>query len=310
MIGHSIGKRSPMVRITVGQLLEDWQHGVFMWRDGHVGAHEYCLALRTPRRAHQLNTALNTPLPSLAPGDGSIKISADWRLYASGVYFTVELIETAVFTRQVHASLSDEQYRALQLQLILRPDVGDLIPGSGGLRKIRWQMPGRGKRGGARIIYYWKAAAGQIFLLFLYPKNVRSNLSPAELRTLRKLIVDDWATERPMRKDLFDELVESVKEMKGIQAGRRKPARVTRAHEVLSAESPDVATLRKSFKLSQAKFAVLLGISVDTLQNWEQHRRQPEGPARVLLRVAATHPEALLSAAHPASRPRSKRSAA
>ena len=113
-----------------------------------------------------------------------------------------------------------------------------------------------------------------------------------------------------MRKDLFDELVESVKEMKALQAGRRKPARVTRAADVLNPDTPDVAVLRGSFKLSQAKFAALLGISVDTLQNWEQHRRKPDGPAKVLLRVAATHPEALLAAAQPIPRPRSRRSAA
>jgi hypothetical protein len=48
-----------------------------------------------------------------------------------------------------------------------------------GLRKVRWQLPERGKRGGARVIYYWRTAEGQIFLLFLYPKNVRSDLTPA-----------------------------------------------------------------------------------------------------------------------------------
>lgn len=112
-----------------------------------------------------------------------------------------------------------------------------------------------------------------------------------------------------MRKDLFDELVESVKQMKEIQAGRRKPSRVTRAGDLLT-DTPDVATLRDTFKLSQAKFAALLGISVDTLQNWEQHRRQPKGLAQVLLRVAATHPEALLSAARTVPKARSKRSPA
>jgi hypothetical protein len=103
----------------------------------------------------------------------------------------IELIETAVFTRQVREAWSDDEYRAFQLHLILKPDAGALIPGSGGLRKIRWRMPGRGKRGGSRVIYYWKSGAGLIFLLFLYPKNVRSDLSPSELRMLRRLIADD-----------------------------------------------------------------------------------------------------------------------
>lgn len=98
-----------------------------------------------------------------------------------------------------------------------------------------------------------------------------------------------------MRKDLFEQLVESVNEMKGIQAGAQKPARVTRSDDLFRSGTIDVAALRTRFRLSQAKFAALLGISVDTLQNWEQGRRQPEGAARVLLRVAAAHPDALLS---------------
>src|ERR1041385_1265129 len=113
-----------------------------------------------------------------------------------------------------------------------------------------------------------------------------------------------------MRKDLFVELVASVKEMKAIQAGDLKPGRVTRAAHVLGRGTPDVAALRAHFKLSQAKFAALLGISVDTLQNWEQHRRQPEGPAKVLLRVAAAHPEALLSVTQRPAKRRANRSAA
>lgn len=113
-----------------------------------------------------------------------------------------------------------------------------------------------------------------------------------------------------MRKDLFAELVASVKEMKAIQAGTLKPSRVTRAAHILGRGAPDVAALRAHFKLSQPKFAALLGISVDTLQNWEQGRRRPEGPAVVLLRVAAAHPEALLAVTKPAPKRRTARQAA
>lgn len=99
-----------------------------------------------------------------------------------------------------------------------------------------------------------------------------------------------------MRKDLFEELITSVKEAGAIHRGDRPAARLTRSEELLAT---DVVALRRHFGLSQAKFAVLLGISVDTLQNWEQGRRQPEGPAKVLLRIAAVHPEALLAVAAP-----------
>ncbi|MEW6369032.1 MAG: helix-turn-helix domain-containing protein [Acidobacteriota bacterium] len=102
-----------------------------------------------------------------------------------------------------------------------------------------------------------------------------------------------------MKKELFEQLVESVRQMKEIEAGTLKPSRVTRGTDVLARGTPDVAALRGRFRLSQAKFAALLGISVDTLQNWEQRRRQPEGPAKVLLRVAAAHPDALLDVAIP-----------
>jgi hypothetical protein len=103
----------------------------------------------------------------------------------------MELVETPIFTRQIAAAMDDDEYRLLQLHLIQHPDAGDTIRGSGGLRKIRWRLPGRGKRGGARIIYYWKKARDRVFLLLLYPKNVRSDLTPAQLRALRELIADE-----------------------------------------------------------------------------------------------------------------------
>jgi putative transcriptional regulator len=91
-----------------------------------------------------------------------------------------------------------------------------------------------------------------------------------------------------MREDIFEELLESVRQGGQILRGDRKPSRVFRAAE------PDARKIRELYGLSQQKFANLMGISVATLRNWEQGRRRPEGPAKVLLRVAAEHPEAVL----------------
>ena len=103
----------------------------------------------------------------------------------------MELVETAVFSRQRDAELPSEEFRLLQLHLIGNPEAGAIIPRSGGLRKLRWRLPGRGKRGGARIIYYWKRTAGRLYLLFLYPKNVQGDLTPAQLRVLRDLMAKE-----------------------------------------------------------------------------------------------------------------------
>lgn len=103
----------------------------------------------------------------------------------------MELIETSIFTKQVQAALSEEEYRAFQLYLILRPDAGPIIPGSGGLRKVRWRLAGRGKRGGARVIYYWRTAQDQLILLFLYPKNAQAALTPSQVKALRTLVGDE-----------------------------------------------------------------------------------------------------------------------
>jgi hypothetical protein len=91
-------------------------------------------------------------------------------------------IETSVFTSQVRRYLSDEDYRLLQNVLANQPETGVVIPGSGGLRKIRWRFGGHGKRGGVRVIYYSAVTQDQLLMLFMYPKGVQENLSAAQLK--------------------------------------------------------------------------------------------------------------------------------
>ncbi len=102
------------------------------------------------------------------------------------------IIETTVFTRQVDELLTGEEYRRLQLALVLNPYLGAVIPGSGGLRKMRWLYQGHGKRGGVRVIYYLALAQGHILMLFIYPKNFQGNLTPAQLKVLRKIIEEEY----------------------------------------------------------------------------------------------------------------------
>jgi len=96
-----------------------------------------------------------------------------------------------------------------------------------------------------------------------------------------------------MKDELFAELVESVREGGAILRGRAEPSRS------FEASPPDVKAIRETYGLSQTELAALLGISVDTLQNWEQGRRTPRGPARVLLQVVAKHPEAVWDVVRP-----------
>jgi Protein of unknown function (DUF1044). len=100
----------------------------------------------------------------------------------------MEFIETPTFTRQIVALLPDEAYRGLQNLILENPERGDLIVGGGGLRKLRYALPGRGKSGGMRTIYYWRHDAHQVLMLVAYPKSRQDTLSDAELAILRRLI--------------------------------------------------------------------------------------------------------------------------
>ena len=103
----------------------------------------------------------------------------------------MRFVETSVFTAQVKDLLDDNEYRALQSALLLRPEQGALLRGSGGLRKVRWGARGAGKRGGIRVIYYWDQEAAAFYMLFAYPKTVQDDLTPKQLRILRRIVSEE-----------------------------------------------------------------------------------------------------------------------
>ena len=103
----------------------------------------------------------------------------------------MEFIETTIFTAQILKLLHDESYKSLQAALILHPESGDVVPGGGGIRKIRWGKEDQGKRGGIRVIYFYKTQANQIYFLFAYPKSTQDNLSAEQKKVLCRLVKEE-----------------------------------------------------------------------------------------------------------------------
>ena len=100
-------------------------------------------------------------------------------------------IEASIFTKLISKYLSDDEYRALQWFLMTIPDAGDIVRGSGGARKIRWKQKGRGKRGGVRIIYYWKKTADEIWLLTIYSKSEKATIPSHILKNIAEEIENE-----------------------------------------------------------------------------------------------------------------------
>lgn len=120
----------------------------------------------------------------------------------------MELFEAPTFTRFVRDYLADEEYRRLQHILAQNPELGDMMPGTGGFRKLRWadQRRGKGRRGGLRIIYYYFPSEHQIWLMTLYGKDEADDLTPAEKRALRDSIAAELKarTQKKRRKSRTD----------------------------------------------------------------------------------------------------------
>jgi hypothetical protein len=103
----------------------------------------------------------------------------------------MRFLETPIFTEVVEGLLDHDSYHSLQSSLILRPEAGVVIPRSGGLRKLRWGLPGQGKRGGCRIIDFWDEASETFFMLYAYRKSRQEELTTDQLRFLGRLVQEE-----------------------------------------------------------------------------------------------------------------------
>lgn len=100
-------------------------------------------------------------------------------------------IESSIFERELPAYLDDDEYAELQLFLMMHPDAGDVIPGSGGVRKLRWKRPAAGKRGGVRVIYFVRCGPREIWMLTIYAKAKQENIPAHILKALKERLTDD-----------------------------------------------------------------------------------------------------------------------
>ncbi len=102
-----------------------------------------------------------------------------------------EFIESSLFAKLVYDYLTEDDYTAFQKFLMEQPDAGDVVRGSGGVRKLRWTRAGAGKSGGVRVCYYTGNAAGQILLLVIYAKSERASIPGAILKKLKETLAND-----------------------------------------------------------------------------------------------------------------------
>jgi mRNA-degrading endonuclease RelE of RelBE toxin-antitoxin system len=102
-----------------------------------------------------------------------------------------EFIESSLFSKMVYDYFSEDDYTAFQQFLIEQPEAGDVVKGSGGVRKVRWARAGSGKSGGVRVCYYMRSAAGQILLLLIYAKSVRASIPGSVLKQIKEVLDHD-----------------------------------------------------------------------------------------------------------------------
>ena len=214
------------------------------------------------------------------------------------------VVETSAFARRAEKLLSIEEHEDLIFYLALHPQSGDEIPGTGGVRKVRFAARGKGKSGGVRVIYYFfdgRIRSTQSFSTArMNRQTLRRNKSerfqnlPQRSRRQQRCVGSNHEKDQAMkRKNVADELVAAMREAAAIAKGEAEPAAV---HQFPLPLEVDVRAVRAATGLSRADFARRFALDPRALQDWEQGRRRPDRAARAYLTVISRHPEAVVEA--------------
>lgn len=206
-------------------------------------------------------------------------------------------IELPAFERRRADYLDEDAFSGLQQALMVNPEAGEVIEGTGGLRKVRFADARRakGKRGGLRVIYYYWTGGPEFWLFTLYGKDEMADLSPkqrAELKERLKGETQDEEKDVRKKRDLFDELMEGFDALAERRAGKRTlRTHVLRVKPAPKITARELAKVRRNMNLSRGLFARYLRANVRTVENWEQGRAKPNAQAALLIRMVQRFPD-------------------
>lgn len=190
------------------------------------------------------------------------------------------VIESPTFQKQADKLWAEEERLDFIEWIAKNPLAGDVIPNADGARKVRWTVKGQGKRGGVRVIYFNLSEQGVIYLLTLYQKSDKENISPNVKEIVNMDIEKIALAIEADAGEALPDLRQSLLEMQNLTVGR-----ITTPEQLL------VVSVRKQLQLTQQAFAELIKTPVATLRDWEQGRFKPNGVVICLLNILNKHPE-------------------
>jgi len=203
------------------------------------------------------------------------------------------VVEMPSYLAHAEKLFSSVERAAIVDRLAADPKCGVVVPGGGGIRKVRFGFGARGKSGGARIVYLYGGEDIPVFILAVFAKNEKDNLSVAERNALSKL-VDDIVKgyEAKVTKAAFEKIKAGLEEAKAFIDGSGDKTK----YRIHVPNRVNVKKIRTRLGLSQESFAQTYGFALSAVRDWEQGRRQPERSARILLKIVEKEPEAVTRA--------------